>query len=83
MPVFESERKIQKVGSSLAITIPAMFIKANEVEKGDELQIYYNLNGVFLASHVDDPKQLIKIISGIIKGIEEKKGSKKIKGVEN
>lgn len=81
MPVFESDRKIQKVGSSLAITIPAMFAKANEVEKGDELQIYYNLSGVFIASRFNDSKKLIKIISGIINGIEEKKDSKK--GIEN
>jgi shikimate kinase len=34
MPVFESSRKVQVFGSSLALTLPAMFVKVNEIEKG-------------------------------------------------
>ena len=34
MPVFESERKVQAFGSSLAFTLPALFVKANEIKKG-------------------------------------------------
>jgi antitoxin component of MazEF toxin-antitoxin module len=54
MPVFESSRKVQVFGSSLALTLPALFVKANEVEKGSVGKVYYGLNGVLVVSLVDD-----------------------------
>ena len=56
MPVFESSRKVQVFGSSLALTLPALFVKANEVEKGSVGKVYYGLDGVLVVSFVDDPK---------------------------
>lgn len=56
MPVFESSRKVQVFGSSLALTLPAMFVKANEVEKGSVGKVYYGFDGVLVVSLVDDPK---------------------------
>ena len=56
MPVFESSRKVQVFGSSLALTLPALFVKANEVEKGSMGKVYYGLAGVLVVSLVDDPK---------------------------
>ncbi len=70
MPVFESSRKVQVFGSSLAMTLPALFVKANEVEKGSVGKVYYGLEGVLVISLVDDPKAragLIEIIERLNK----------------
>jgi antitoxin component of MazEF toxin-antitoxin module len=56
MPVFESSRKVQVFGSSLALTLPALFVKACEVEKGSVGKVYYGLDGVLVVSLVDDLK---------------------------
>jgi len=56
MPVFESSRKVQVFGSSLALTLPALFVKANEVEKGSLGKVYYGLEGVLVVCLVDDLK---------------------------
>jgi len=56
MPVFESSRKVQVFGSSLALTLPALFVKANEVEKGSVGKVYFGLDGVLVVTLVDDPK---------------------------
>ena len=42
MPVFITTRKVQSFGSSLALTLPAMFIKACEIEKGSIINILYD-----------------------------------------
>ena len=58
MKVFECSRKAQAFGNSLALTLPAMFAKVNEIEKGSRLKILYELNGVMLVSMVDDPEAI-------------------------
>jgi antitoxin component of MazEF toxin-antitoxin module len=68
MPVFESSRKVQLFGSSLAITLPALFVKTNEIEKGSVGKVYFGLDGVLVVSVVDDNKareSLMKIIEKI------------------
>jgi len=68
MPVFESSRKVQLFGSSLAMTLPALFVKTNEVEKGSVGKVYFGLDGVLVVSVVDDNqarKSLMKIIEKI------------------
>ena len=50
MPIFESSRKVQAVGTSLALTLPALFVKANEIEKGAISKVYYNLDGVLIVT---------------------------------
>jgi antitoxin component of MazEF toxin-antitoxin module len=77
MPVFESSRKVQLFGSSLALTLPAMFVKANEVEKGSVMKVYYGLEGVLVACDVDEPDVLRKCLFEIIDKLEnrvQKKG---------
>ncbi len=72
MPVFKSSRKVQTFGSSLAMTLPAMFVKANEIEKGSLINVYYDLNGVLVMSNCDDPKNTRKCIMDIAKKLDEK-----------
>jgi len=48
MPVFKSSRRVQKSGSSLAMTLPAMFVKANEIDKGTEVNVLFGLKGVLI-----------------------------------
>ena len=71
MPVFESSRKVQAFGSSLAMTLPAMFVKANEVEKGSVLRVYYGLDGVLVASWVDGPEALRERLVEIMEKLDE------------
>ena len=71
MPVFESSRKVQAFGSSLAMTLPALFVKANEVEKGSVLRVYYGLDGVLVASWVDGPEALRERLVEIMEKLDE------------
>ncbi len=77
MPVFKSSRKVQTSGSSLAMTLPAMFVKANEVEKGSVLRVYYGLDGVLVASWVDGPEalreRLVKIMEKLDENVKKEK----------
>ena len=77
MPVFESSRKVQAVGSSLALTLPALFVKANEIEKGALLEVYYNLDGVLVVSLCDDSGELGESVVEIVESIMKKGGRKK------
>ena len=72
MPVFESSRKVQGFGSSLAMTLPAMFVKANEIEKGSILDVVYGLNGVLVLFNCEDPEKLKGCLVDIIQRLEEK-----------
>ena len=77
MPVFESSRKVQVFGSSLALTLPALFVKANEVEKGSVGKVYYGLDGVLVVSLVDDPEAregLMEIIDRLNANCMKKEG---------
>ena len=71
MPVFESERKVQVFGSSLAVTLPAMFVKACEIEKGSVMNVVYGLNGILVVSLVAEPESLMKRLLEIIVRLEE------------
>jgi antitoxin component of MazEF toxin-antitoxin module len=72
MPVFESSRKVQVLGSSLAMTIPALFVKANEVEKGQEVSVIFGLDGVLVLSSHEDYKMIRERLLNIIEGIEKR-----------
>jgi len=72
MPVFESSRKVQVFGSSLTMTLPAMFVKANEVEKGSMLNVYYGLEGVLVISQCKDLEITAKCSNTILNELEEK-----------
>ena len=72
MPVFESSRKVQVFGSSLAMTLPAMFVKANEIEKGSILDVLYGLDGVLVLFNCEDPEKLKGCLEDILHKLEEK-----------
>ena len=66
MPVFESSRKVQVFGSSLAMTLPAMFVKACEIRKGSRLDVFYGLDGVLVLSRGGDVQLVIDTLEKII-----------------
>ena len=72
MPVFESSRKVQVFGSSLAMTLPALFVKANEIEKGSILDVLYGLDGVLILFNCADPEKLRGCLVDILQKLEEK-----------
>jgi len=72
MPVFESSRKVQAFGSSLAMTLPALFVKANEIEKGSVLNVLYGLDGVLVLFNCEDPEKLRGCLVDILQKLEEK-----------
>ncbi len=72
MPIFESDRKVQVFGSSLALTIPAMFVKVHELEKGREVNVLYNLDGVLIFCLEDDPEKVVQRIVEILDKMESK-----------
>jgi antitoxin component of MazEF toxin-antitoxin module len=79
MPVFKSSRKVQAFGSSLALTIPAMFVKINEVEKGSVVNVLYDLNGVLVASQLENLEALIERLMSMIDKLEERSENRKVK----
>ena len=72
MPVFESSRKVQVFGSSLATTLPALFVKANGVEKGSVMNVHYGLEGVMVLSQCEGPEDTLKCLTKILDVLEEK-----------
>ena len=72
MPVFESSRKVQLFGSSLALTLPALFVKACEIRKGSEMEVLFGLDGVLVISDVMEPKDLLNKLLLIVENLEEK-----------
>ena len=71
MPVFESSRKVQLFGSSLALTLPALFVKANEVEKGSVVKVLYDLDGILLVSTKENIEAAKESITDIIKKLDK------------
>ena len=76
MPVFESSRKVQVLGSSLAMTLPAMFVKVSEIEKGSVIDVLYGLDGVLVLFQGEDIGSIREYLIEIIDKIEEKVKSK-------
>ncbi len=66
MPVFESSRKVQVFGSSLAMTLPAMFVKACEIRKGSRLNVFYGLDGVLVLSKCEDVGLTLDMLEKIV-----------------
>ena len=73
MTIFKSRRKVQEFGSSLAITLPAFFVKANEIEKGKIADTIFGLDGILIASWNTNLKDLKDCLSKILQELEEKK----------
>ena len=74
MPVFESSRKVQVSGSSLAMTLPALFVKTSAIEKGAVVNVLYDLEGILVISQHDD-RQTREGLMKILEKLEEKKDS--------
>jgi len=74
MPVFESSRKVLVSGSSLAMTLPSLFVKASEIEKGAVINVLYGLDGVLVMSQRED-RQTIEGLVKILERLEEKVNS--------
>lgn len=72
MPVFECSRKVQRFGSSMAMTLPSIFVKVNEVKKGFVCNVYYGLEGVLVISVINEPETLREGLMEIIEKIDEK-----------
>ena len=72
MIVSESSRKVQVFGSSLAMTLPALFVKANEIEKGCILDVVYGLDGILALFNCEDPEKLRGCLVDILHRLEEK-----------
>ena len=66
MPVFESSRKVQIFGSSLAMTLPAMFVKACELRKGSRLNVFYGLDGVLVLSKCEGVELTLDMLEKIV-----------------
>ena len=75
MPVFESSRKVQVFGSSLAMTLPAMFVKACEIKKGSELDVLYGLDGVLVLANCGDAHVVIASLNDIMRRLNDSKSS--------
>jgi antitoxin component of MazEF toxin-antitoxin module len=75
MPVFKSSRKVQVFGSSLAMTLPAMFAKACEIKQGQELNVYYGLDGVLVLSSCEDEDSMREMTEKILKDMARKSSS--------
>jgi len=76
MPLFRTSRKVQMFGDSLALTIPAMYVKMNEIKKGNKLNIFYDLNGILILANCRNEEELkVKLIK-FIKTMEAKSKNK-------
>jgi antitoxin component of MazEF toxin-antitoxin module len=73
MPIFKSRRKVQEFGSSLAITLPAFFVKANEIEKGKIANTVFGFNGILIASWNTNLNDLKDCLSKMLQELEDKK----------
>ena len=71
MPVFEFSRKVQVLGSSLAMTIPALFVKVNEVKKGQEVSVIFGLDGILVLSKFADHEAIREGLLSILESLEE------------
>ena len=74
MPVFESSRKVQLFGSSLAMTLPALFVKTNEIKKGQHMNVLFGLDWVLIMSQGNDQharEGLLKILEKLVDSISK------------
>ncbi len=72
MPVFEYSRKVQTLGSSLALTIPSLFVKVMRIKKGDALDVIHSLDGVLVVSNSKDVGSLRECLTMLLDMLEDK-----------
>ena len=71
MPIFQSSRKVQVMGTSHAITLPAFFCKACEIEKGVKVNVFFNLHGTLIVTLCNNPNDFKKNLSQMMEDIED------------
>ena len=52
--------------------LPALFVKANEIEKGSILDVVYGLDGILVLFNCEDPEKLKGCLVDILHKLEEK-----------
>ena len=72
MPLFKTTRKVQLFGSSLALTIPAMYAKINDIKKGERLSVFYDLDGILVLANCNSEEELKECLMTFIQSIERK-----------
>ena len=77
MPLFKTSRKVQVFGDSLALTIPSMYVKVNEIKKGNKMKIIYDLEGTLILTNCSNEEELKKCLLKFIKKIEKYTTDKK------
>jgi len=60
------------MGSSLAMTLPALFVKANEIEKGSVVSVIYGLDGVLVLSRFEDYEAIRERLMSILENLDER-----------
>jgi antitoxin component of MazEF toxin-antitoxin module len=70
VPVFTSPRKIQAFGSSLALTLPSLFVKANSIKKGHVGKVIYGFDGILIACCTDNHSNIKEKVLELIEQIE-------------
>jgi hypothetical protein len=50
-PTFKYVRRAEKIGGSILVTIPAIWVKANNVQDGDELLLEVTAEQVVIKKH--------------------------------
>ena len=83
MPLFKSERKAQNFGTSLALTLPSMFAKAHELEKGTRVRVLYGLDGVLVISCIEDDSEMKDSLLKIIQNLDSSEKEKELTEDEN
>ena len=73
MKVFKSSRKVQGFGSSLAVTLPALFVKACDIDKGSNLEVVYGLDGALVVSDSIEPDILRARLLFILQHLDDEK----------
>ena len=71
LPLFKTSRKVQSFGSSLALTLPVMFTKINDIEKGKIMKAYYDLNGTLIFSNCQNEEELKQRMINFLKTLDD------------
>ena len=67
------------LGDSLAITMPSMFVKVNEIKKGNRMRVFYDLDGTLVLTDCGNEEELKTCILNFLETLEEIKKIERIK----
>ena len=72
MPIIKTKRKVLSLGDSLAMTLPSIYIRLNNINKGETLDAYYFIDDFIIICN-KGKKQLKKGLEEFIKELEDHK----------